>query len=204
MNENSIQDHDGESASLVQLWATPVGRCWLIRAGLRSAAAVGAAQLPVWSVRTSLAAPAQQAAGARPPSVPRTLQFALPVSRPALTEQPPSQAPAGGQNSATKPDGPVRGATTDAVTGPTLVGIRAAMSLVAHTATSRTALRATRVAPVLFSDRDDFAGASASSADGGIVEAPHEREFDGHRGGLQADRRRPSALWQREPLPGRM
>jgi hypothetical protein len=127
------QHLDPEHASLVQqLLATPVGRRWLIKAGLGSAAAVAAAHLPPWDARVSLAAAgpplpvaAQSATGAARASVPTMLQFAL-----------------GSHGRAAASSTPTQGASAGAVTNLTLSANGVRIPLAAHTAASRAALKA--------------------------------------------------------------
>ena len=65
---------DGESEALLrELWLTPVGRRWVLKAGLGSAAAVAVANLRVWS-DPAVAVAAKLASGS---SVSTTLHFAL-------------------------------------------------------------------------------------------------------------------------------
>jgi hypothetical protein len=104
--------------SLIQhLMATPVGRRWLLKAGLGSAAAIAAASLPL-GLAPALAAGAAQtttsASGATQPgrTTNRTLQFSL------------TQATSGG------------------IKDLKLVALGASMPLVPHTAATRTALKA--------------------------------------------------------------
>ncbi|MBV9582890.1 MAG: hypothetical protein JO057_30260 [Chloroflexi bacterium] len=68
-------DPEGEQTSLLrELLATSVGRRWLLKAGLGSAALVAAAHVPVWSVPSPALADEASPGGA---STPVTLQFAL-------------------------------------------------------------------------------------------------------------------------------
>ena len=109
-------DVDGESESLLrELWLTPVGRRWILKAGLGSAAAVAVANLRVWSD------PAVAVAAKLAPrsSVSTTLHFAL--------------------GAATRHDGASK---HPGVSDLVLVANGARHPLVPHTAATRRALKA--------------------------------------------------------------
>ncbi len=73
----SYLERDGEQESLLrQLTATPVGRRWLLKAGLGSAAAVALANLPTGFVPGGVLAQTAPATSVAP-STGITLQFAL-------------------------------------------------------------------------------------------------------------------------------
>ena len=137
MSDDPLQ-RDSERASLLhELLTTPVGRRWVLKAGLGSAAAVAAASLPVWSA-TAVGPSGQASGGSGSPSG-VTLQFAL---GPAFAVVAPrSQAsPSGGTAGGTSapPSLPTAGGVSDLV----LVANGARLPLVPHTADSREALRA--------------------------------------------------------------
>src|SRR5215471_18228315 len=113
-------NQDSERASLLQhLLETPIGRRWLFKAGLSSAAAVALANVPVWSTPTGVLA--QTAPGTGTGTGPSSstgisLQFALGT--------PTSSASGGGLSDLT------------------LIANGARLPLVAHTTDSRAALKA--------------------------------------------------------------
>src|SRR5262249_25957448 len=90
MNEDRLE-RDSEQASLLQhLLETPIGRRWLLKTGLASAAAVAVANLPAWSspssVLAQVGAGGGQSAGGGPAGV--TLQFALGAALAGVGVQP--------------------------------------------------------------------------------------------------------------------
>src|SRR5262252_2525365 len=138
MSDDPLQ-RDSERASLLhELLTTPVGRRWVLKAGLGSAAAVAAASLPVWSA--TAVGPSGQASGGTGSPSGVTLQFALGPAFAAVA--PRSQAsPSGSAASGTPaavPSAPTAGGVSDLV----LVANGARLPLVPHTADSRAALHA--------------------------------------------------------------
>jgi len=119
MHEDRL-NQDSERASLLQhLLETPIGRRWLFKAGLSSAAAVAVANVPVWSTPTGVLAQAAPGTGTGTgpsPSRGVSLQFALGT--------PTSSASGGGLSDLT------------------LIANGARLPLVAHTTDSRAALKA--------------------------------------------------------------
>ena len=111
MNNDRLE-RDSEQASLLQqLLDRPIGRRWLLKAGLGSAAALAAANLPAWSAPTDALAQPTVGSGQLPSqSTGTTLQFAL------------------GTSSAEVPD-------------LTLLANGARLPLVAHTGNTRAALK---------------------------------------------------------------
>ncbi|MBV9181465.1 MAG: hypothetical protein JO356_09135, partial [Acidobacteria bacterium] len=93
MTEDRLEQ-DRERASLLQeLLETPVGRRWLLKAGLCSAAATAAANLPAWSAPSRVLAQAARGAGGGP-ATGITLQFALGPAFAGVGVQPtPSASP---------------------------------------------------------------------------------------------------------------
>jgi hypothetical protein len=116
MNDDRLE-RDSQQASLLQhLLGTPVGRRWLLKAGLGSAAAVAVANLPAWSAPNVLA---QVSAGASPSAgggsaTGITLQFALGAALAGVGVQP---TPAASPSASTTPkaaETPTSGATAEA------------------------------------------------------------------------------------------
>jgi hypothetical protein len=167
MNEDHLE-RGSEQASLLQhLLATPVGRRWLLKAGLGSAAAVAVANLPAWSAPSSVLAQVgadggQPAEGGSAAGI--TLQFALGAAlagvgvqptpalagvgvqptpapaRPSVTETPTAGALPSGSGTGTR----VASATptTGSHSNLTLTANGARLPLIAHTDDSRAALKA--------------------------------------------------------------
>jgi hypothetical protein len=115
---------------LQDLLATPVGRRWLLKAGLATAGAVAAAHLPDWDARRALAAEpsvlaAQSGTGTARPSVTTTLHFVL------------------GEHGHAAPSATAaRGASAGPLTDLTLIANGTRLPLIAHTAASRATLKA--------------------------------------------------------------
>jgi hypothetical protein len=158
MNEDRLERDSEQTSLLLHLLKTSVGRRWLLKAGLGSAAAVAVANLPAWSTPSSALAQVgagggQSAEGAAAAGI--TLQFALGAALAGVGVQP---TPAAGRSASSTtprtsetPEATAPGAPTASVTrsGPDPGGISnlvliangARLPLIAHTDDSRAALK---------------------------------------------------------------